>query len=185
MSINNDATLVVSGGHFYTADYSSASPVALPTDLSAPGAEWTEVGHTSLDNIITMTSDGGDATVIGTLQNKTLRTTYSPRTETIGFTLEQFDVAGLKLFYGSNATVGAGGEVQVPVDPTPTVASFLVVFKDGDNEFAFYAPKAEIYRGDDLAIGDTESLAGMPLSVKPMVHGTNKWAFAVTPLGTV
>jgi hypothetical protein len=143
-----------------------------------------EVGHTSLENVFSMTSEGGEATVIGTLQNKNLRTTYSPRTETIGFTLEQFDEAGLKLFYGSNATVGANGEIQVPVNPVPTICTFLVVFKDGESEFAFYAPKAEIYRGDDLAIGDTESLAGMPLAVKPMIHGTNEWAFAVTPLGT-
>jgi hypothetical protein len=36
-------------------------------------------------------SDGGDATVIGTLQNKSLRTTYATRTETIAITLQQFD----------------------------------------------------------------------------------------------
>lgn len=185
MALNADATLVVGSGNYFTAVYNSATPVALPADLSAPGAEWENVGHTSLDDVFNITSEGGEATVIGTLQNKTLRTTYSNRTETIGFTLQQFDEAGLKLYYGSNATVGTAGEVQVPATPTPTVCSFLVVFVDGDNEFAFYAPKAEIFRSDDLSIADTESLAGLPLGVKPLIHGSNTWAYAVTPLGAV
>jgi hypothetical protein len=56
---------------------------------------------------------------------------------------------------------------------------------DGDNVFAFYAPKAEIYRADDLSLADTESLAGLPLGVKPMAYGNNAWTYAVTPLGAV
>ena len=63
------------------------------------------------------------------------------------------------------------------------ISSFLAVFTDGVNKFGFYAPKAEIMRGDDLSISDSESLAGLPISVKPIAHGSNNWAYAVTPLG--
>ena len=129
--------------------------------------------------------EGGEATVIGTLQNKGLRTKYSARTETLAFTLQQFDAAGLKLYFGSNAPVLPDGSIGVPVDPQPTVVAFLAVFVDGDNVFAFYAPKAEIYRADDMELSDTESLAGLPLGVKPMVYTTNAWTYAVTPLATV
>jgi hypothetical protein len=101
------------------------------------------------------------------------------------FTLQQFDEASLRLYYGANATVGGSGEIQVPSNPQPTVAAFLVVFIDGNNVFAFYAPKCEIYRADDLSISDTESLAGLPLGVKPLVSGSNSWTYAVTPLGSV
>lgn len=183
MAINNSATLVVGAGNYFTAPYVEATPAALPADLSAIAGPWVSVGHTSLEDVFSMTSEGGEPTVLGTLQNKSLRTTYSPRQETINFTLQQFDEDGLKLYYGSNATVGASGEIQVPTNPVPTVCSFLVVFTDGENEFAFYAPKAEIYRADDLSISDTESLAGLPLAVKPLVHASNGWAYAVTPLG--
>src|SRR5690606_14757028 len=130
-----------------------------------------------------ITSEGGEATTIGSLQNKTLRTKYSPRTETMTFTLQQFDVAGLKLYYGANAPILPDGSVGVPVDPVPTTCAFLVVFVDGENHFAFYAPKAEIYRSDDVSFGDTESLAGLPIGVKPLPHGQNDWTYAVTPLG--
>lgn len=71
----------------------------------------------------------------------------------------------------------------MPSNPTPTVCAFLAVFVDGDNHFAFYAPKCEIYRGDDMQLSDTENLAGLPLGVKPMISGSNTWTYSVTPLG--
>lgn len=179
MALNDNATLVPSGGHFYTADISAA----FPTDLSTPGTDWTEVGHTSLTDLFAIASDGGDATTIGTLQNQNLRTTYAPRTESFTFTLEQFDTASLKLYYGSNAVIGSNGEVQVPSEPVVTTAAFLAVFSDGDNHFAFYAPKAEIFRGDDLSLGDNTSLAGLPISVKPIAISGSASAYSVTPIG--
>lgn len=180
MAINDNATLIIGAGNYFKAPVDSA----LPSDLKQIAAPWENIGHTSLEDIFGMSSEGGEATAIGTLQNKSLRTTYSKRTETITFTLQQWDTDGLKLFYGSNATVGANGELRVPTNPEPTTTAFLVVFIDGSNRFAFYAPKAEIYRGDDLSISDTESLAGLPLAVKPLASGTNQWTYAVTPLGS-
>jgi hypothetical protein len=99
------------------------------------------------------------------------------------FTLQQFDIPGLKLYYGSNAPVLPNGTVGVPTEPTPTTAAFLAVFVDGENHFAFYAPKAEIYRADDVSFGDTESLAGLPIGVKPMAYGSNSYTYSITPLG--
>lgn len=183
MALNNDATLVIGAGNFLTAEYNPTTVVPMPADLSAPGATFTAVGHTSLDEIFSVSSEGGEPTTIGTLQNRSLRTKYSARQETFNFTLQQFDEAGLKLYYGSNATLGVNGEVQVPTEPVPTLATFLIIFEDGLNRFGFYVPKAEIFRADDINVGDTESLAGLPLAVKPLVHGTNNWTYAVTPLG--
>jgi hypothetical protein len=179
VSVNDDATLVIGAGNYFTAD----TGTALPGDLLAPGVDWENVGHTSLEDIFSTSSDGGEATVLGTLQNRTLRTKYSSRTETIAFTLQQFDTPALKLYYGSNAVTTPDGLVGPHVNPTPTTKAFLAVFVDGENVFAFYAPKAEIYRSDDIEAGDTESLVGLPIGVKPLQHSTNTWTFAVTPLG--
>jgi len=179
VAINDNATLVIGSGNYFTAPAGTEKPADL---LNVP-APWDNVGHTSLEEIFGVTSEGGEATTIGTLQNKSLRTKYSARTETLTFTLQQFDEAGLRLYYGANAPTLADGTIGVPADPEPTVCAFLAVFVDGENHFAFYAPKAEIYRADDLSIADTESLAGMPLGVKPMQHGSNTWTYAVTPLG--
>lgn len=179
MPLNDDATLTVGAGNYFTG----AVDTPLPVDLLAPGAAWTNVGHTSLEDILNITSDGGDATTLGTLQNKSLRTKYSTRTETMTFTLMQFDTPSLKLFFGSNATVGPEGAVRNPINPVPTTCAYLAIFIDGDNVFAFHAPKAEIFRADDFAIADTENLAGLPLGVKPLVSGANDWTYQVTPLG--
>jgi hypothetical protein len=177
--LNDAATLVINSGNYLTAP--TGTPV--PADLLAPPSPWDTVGHTSLEDLFGISSEGGEATAIGTLQNKTLRTIYSARTETLTFTLQQFDARGLRLYYGANAPTLPNGMIGVPAEPKPTECAFLVVFVDGNNHFAFYAPKAEIYRADDLAAEDTESLAGMPLGVKPMIYGSNRWTYAVTPLG--
>jgi hypothetical protein len=178
VAVSDAATLVINTGNYLTA----AVDTPLPVDLRAPGIAWTNVGHTSLEDILTLSSEGGEATVLGTLQNKSLRTKFSTRTESMTFTLQQFDAAALKLYYGANAPTLADGSIGVPTDPEPTIKAFLAVFIDGDNEFAFYAPKAEIIRADDVELSDTESLAGLPLSVTPVVSGTNTWTYAVTPL---
>ncbi|WP_405057049.1 hypothetical protein OG474_30475 [Kribbella sp. NBC_01505] len=182
MPLIDQATLTVGAGNYYT----HAVGTALPTNLlNAEASGWNNVGHTSLEDILAVSSEGGEATVLGTLQNKSLRTKYSPRTDLLAFTLQQFDAGGLRLYYGSNAPTLPNGLIGVPTDPVPTDCAFLAVFVDGSNVFAFYAPKAEVYRNDDLALADTESLAGLPLGVKPLQLGTNKWAYAVTPLGVV
>ncbi|MEU6056984.1 hypothetical protein [Streptomyces sp. NPDC047097] len=179
MALNDAATLVIGSGNYLTAP----TGTAMPDDLLTPLSPWDPVGHTSLEEIFSITSEGGEATVIGSLQNKSLRTKYSARTEKLAFTLQQFDLAGLKLYYGSNAPTLPDGSVGVPNDPIPTACAFLAVFVDGESHFAFYAPRAEIYRSDDLSFGDTESLAGLPLGVTPMPYGQNQWAYAITPLG--
>lgn len=181
MAQNDAATLVINSGNYLTAPVDTA----MPTDLLAPVTPWDKVGHTSLDEIMSIASEGGEPTILGTLQNKALRTVYSPRSETFSFNLQQFDKSGLKLYYGSNAIELANGSLGVPTDPKPTECAFLAVFVDGENYFAFYAPKAEVFRGDDLSLGDTESLNSLPLAVKPLILGGNKWAYAVTPLGEV
>jgi hypothetical protein len=179
VALNDNATLVIGSGNYLTAPVGTD----LPEDLLVPTSPWAVVGHTSLEDIFSIASEGGDATVIGTLQNKSLRTKYSARTETMTFTLQQFDIPGLKLYYGSNAPVLPNGTVGVPTEPTPTTVAFLAVFVDGENHFAFYAPKAEIYRSDDVSFSNTESLAGLPIGVKPKAFGSNTYTYAITPLG--
>lgn len=183
MALDDTAVLAPSTGHFYTAVYNATTPVAMPADLAAPGVSYTEVGHTSLEDILSSASEGGDATVLGTLQNKQLRTAYSPRTEQFTFTIQQFDEAALKLYYGSNAVVDTDGNVMVPNAPTPSIVTFLLVLVDGTTEFGLYIPKAEIFRAEDLEVSDTESLAGLTVNVRALQHASNTWNYKVTPLG--
>jgi hypothetical protein len=113
---NDNATLVVGSANFFTAPVGTAMPASL---ADVPPSPWENVGHTSLEDIFSASSDGGDATTLGTLQNKALRTTYSPRTESFAVTVQQFDRKSLRLYYGANAPLLANGTLGVPSNPGP------------------------------------------------------------------
>lgn len=184
MPLIDNATLLVGAGNYFTAPVGTAIPDLLTEEPPQP---WDNIGHTDLEEVLSIASEGGEQTVIGTLQNKNLRVRIAPRSETIAVPLQQFDIGALRLYYGSNAVDvnGDGSLLGVPQTPAPTERAFLAIFLDGETVFAIYAPKASIFRGADLEIADTESLATLPLTVTPLVHGTNKWAYAVTPLAQV
>src|SRR5690606_27292012 len=185
MALNNNAVLQVSGGFFYTA----APGTEVPTNLASPGSDWTNVGHTSLDSILSFASEGGDATTLGTLQAPLLRQTRSARTETMSFTLQQWDADSLRLYFGENMIdvdpENEGALLGVPTEPAPTSAAFLAVLRDGKRAFGIYAPLAELFRGDDASLDDTESLAGLPINVTPLQYQpqggeANQWTYALT-----
>ena len=179
MAKYDNATLKIDSGNYFRAPVGTAAPV----NLLAPDAAWENIGHTSLDSILSVSSEGGEATVLGTLQSKSLRTSYSARSETLKFTIQQWDSGSLKLYFGANMNQTADSRFYgVPDSPQPTQSAFLVVFIDGANVFAIYCPKAEIMRADDMELADTESLAGLPINVKPLVHNTNTWTWAITPI---
>lgn len=183
MPQSDTATLSIGTGRFYTGAVGAAAP-ADKAALLAPGATWTDLGHTSLEDIIAFSSEGGDVTTLGTLQSPVLRTKTAARTESFTINVQQWDSASLKLYYGSNFDVISTGAIfsGVPTAPVKTTKAFLAVFQDGASVFALYAPKAEIFRGDDVDFSDTEALANLPLVITPLVNGSNPWAFAVTPL---
>lgn len=185
MALHDDATLNIGNGHLYLAPVGTVYPV----DVAAPEVAWVEVGHTSADEVLTITSEGGETTILATLQAKTLRTTTSPKSTTYGVTLMQFDVDSLKLYYGANAVVEpaglAVGLLGIPDDPTPTSKAFLFVVFDGEVPFGWYSPKAEIIGGDDISLADSTALSGLPINITPLNYlGSTKKAY-VLPVETV
>jgi len=177
MALTNDAVLKVGTGHFYTAPVGTA----IPADLRNPGGAWAHMGHTSVADILSAASEGGETTTLRSLQNATLRTTTAARTEAFVMNLLQFDEASLKLYYGSNAAVDGSGYVQIPANPVATEVAWLVVFYDGQTTAGVYAPKASILRNTDLTVADTENLVQLPVKVTPLQHSANNYAFVWLP----
>jgi hypothetical protein len=139
------------------------------------------MGHTSVADILSASSEGGDTTTLRSLQNATLRTTTAARTEAFVMHLLQFDAPSLKLYYGSNASVDGGGHVSVPSNPVATEVAWLVVFYDGQTTAGVYAPKASIFRSDDFSVSDTENLVQLSVKVTPLQNGANDFAFKWLP----
>lgn len=181
MAYNDEAVVKIATAHFYLAPKGTAAPA----NPLKPGSEWEDVGHTTLDSILSMSSEGGEKTVLGSLQNRNLRTSYADKNTTFNFAIHQFDDKGLKLYLGSNAVTDASGRIGPADTPAPTNSAWLVVVEDGDRYFDFYAPSADIIGSEDLSLDDTESLASLPLSVTPLRMEGFKSAWYTSPVKSV
>lgn len=180
MALFDDATLVVSGGNYYTAPSGTAAPASLAT---VPASPWVNFGHTDLEEVIAFATEGGEATSLGTLQKRTLRTSYSNRIDTLTLNLQQWDEDSLKRYFGSNmAELEVGSSwLTVPDAPEITTEAFLGIITDGTKRFGVYAPHAEFYRGDDIEMG-VDDFAGLPIQIKPLNYLTNDYKLAIFPL---
>lgn len=181
MALNDDALLNIGEGHFYLADVGTAAPADLST---IDDATWTDIGHTSADNVFGMTSDGGDVTVLQTLQSSSVRTSTAPVVETFNISLDQFDVDALKLYFGANA-VAASGWLAVQDNIVPTKKAFLAVFADGESRFGIWAASTEIQRSDAPEFAARGSLSSLPIGVKPLNYNGATSKYSVTPIETV
>lgn len=183
MALNNDATLVVKTGRFYIAPVGTEAP----TNLTAPGEPWEELGHTSVEDILSWATEGGEPTTLGSLQSPSLRTTSSPRTESFTTTLLQWDEETLPFYFGGNMELISGSDIFYGVNsnPDPIQKALLIVLRDGQNAFPIYAPSTSITRADDLSIDSTEDLAGLPITINLQNYQGNEWSFAVAPVAAV
>jgi hypothetical protein len=177
LAFNDDAVIKIATAHFYTAPVGTPAP----TDPLNPGADWENVGHTTLENILSMTTEGGEKTTLGSLQNRNLKNSYSARSVTFNFSIHQFDEDGIKLYLGSNA-VTRDGRIGQADTPVPTQRAFYVAVEDGEQFTDFYVPRADILGSDDLALSDTESLASLPLGVTPLRMNDHAAAWYTSPV---
>jgi len=180
MTTNDNATLKVGIARFYTAEVGTVRPTTVAT-LKAPPIGWVEVGNTSLENILTLTSEGGTVTTLSSLQNKSLRQSIEARVEALGINLLEWTTDSLKAYYGGNAVVTADGAIEVPSEPVPLEKAFLAVLEDGENVGGFYAEKSSLFRSDDVAIADTNSLAQLPIKVTALNAAGKTSALTVIP----
>lgn len=173
MALLESAVLKPNTASFFKAPTGTAKPA----DLKTPGVEWENLGHTTFENILTTSSEGGETSTLRSLQTQQLRVSTTPRTESFQINLLQFDEDSLQLYYGANAVID-GEEIEVPSDPQPTECAWLAVLYDGEKVAGYYAPKASIFRAEDIAISDTESLAQLPLQVTPLTVEGAKSAYS-------
>ena len=188
MALVDGGTLVPNAGNYFI-HRAGTTVDAIPedlTDISAlESAGWENIGHTDIEQVISFASEGGEITVLGTLQNPNLRTRVAPRSESFTINLQQWTLDALKLYYGDNAVELDGGRfLGVPTAPQATEASFLAVYVDAQSgAFGIFAQRASFLRGDNPEIDDTEGFASLPLQITPLVVSGNQYAYAVTPLG--
>lgn len=159
MALDATVTLVPGFGHYYTAP----AGTAFPANPKSPASPWSEVGHTTSDNPLQVSTDGGDVTVLRSWQSAALRTTRDPIVKTYAFNLLQYDAASLKLYYGSNATTDTNGNIVEAATPAGTDAAIFVRIVDGANEQYRYCSSVNIYAADAESF-DVSALLSMPVA---------------------
>ena len=179
MALNDAAVYIPGTGRVYVAPPETAQP----TDLIAPAVPWDELGHTSRDDGLTITRDGGDSEVLGTWQNPALRERRDPTTFAITMFLQQVDNTSLGMYFGGGDETAAGAFGVNVVGETQEQALYVRII-DGANEVGLYVPKVSIAAEDDIEV-DVEGFLSLPIRCTVLgVTGESLMTFLADHLGT-
>lgn len=178
MALIDSAVLIPGTGYMYTAPASTA----VPADLVTPATPWDNLGHTSREDGLTITRDGGDSEVIGTWQNPSLRERREPTTFAITAYLHQVTNEVLSMYFGPGDTDTAG--VFGVTSAVATVERALYIrIVDGANEVGLYVPRVSISSEDDVEV-DVEGFLSFPVRMTVLqVTGSNLMEFLGDELG--
>lgn len=157
MALTDSAAFIPGQGFIYLAPAETVEPAS----LTAPASPWENLGHTSRDDGLTITRDGGDSEVLGSWQNDSLRERVDPTTLAITMFALQVDQTVLGLYFpgGDVATPGRFGVTSA--SGTAERALFIRIV-DGLNEVGLYVPKVSIRSDDDVEV-DVEGFLQFPL----------------------
>lgn len=144
--VNADAIIAPKRGAIFVAPVDSPLPTDMTkfkvgTDAVDP---WHNLGHTSIDNLPTFDTSGGDTTSFSTWQQSNVRTSKEDVTLTMTAKSVQADTATLKLLFGGWDGGLAG---SVVVDPNATTRLALIVMaydSTVDKAYGIYVPRATI-----------------------------------------
>lgn len=168
MALTDAAVLIPGTGSIYLAPTGTPAP---PDPNAIPSSPWSDVGHTSREDGLTISRDGGDSEVKGTWQNANLRERREPATWAVGFQLHQVDAEALRLFFGGGEITD--GKFAAPPVPIAQEHALYVVMIDGTNRVGLYFPKVSILAGDDIEI-DVENFLSFPVQATVLsMSGTN------------
>jgi hypothetical protein len=155
-------TITVAGT--FTGGTAPAATVATTAVGLGPWTPFTEFGHTSKDSPLQLNRSGGDVTTLGSWQADAIDTSTAAVTNSLAYSLLQYDYTAMRFYHGSNAVTGANGMLQ-PSQSTPTAtehALFLWI-RNGSKAEVRGWPRVSTLAADAEAF-DTAKLAGMPIA---------------------
>jgi hypothetical protein len=178
MALSDSSVYIPGTGFIYLAP----AETVVPASLTSPAAPWVNLGHTSLDDGLTITRDGGDSEVLGTWQNPTLRERKDPTTFAITMVAHQVDNTVLSLYFGGGDATGTDSFGVTATTGTTNRAMYVRIV-DGDNSLGLYLPKVSISSEDDVEV-DPEGFLSFPLRATVLqVSGENLMEWLAANLG--
>lgn len=190
MSLNDAAVVYPNTAHFFLGNADTAvEPLlsaieAYVADTTTPITGLTNLGHTTLDNVMAWGSDGGDSEVKGSLQNKSLREVLTSE-KVDYFTVNSMQVKDnevLTLYYGGGDTSSAN-RFGTPDNAVIQNRAVLVIIFDDEGPLGMYAQKCSV-RADDSIQMPADDFTSLPLRFTPLkVSGKSRIVWIADALG--
>jgi hypothetical protein len=175
MALNDNAVVLPAVGYIYVAAVDTASPTPAAIEAFDPTTGivgWTQLGHTSRDDLPVFGFDGGDAETLGSWQNASLRrVTTEAAQDFVTFNALQLDEQILSYYYGISNPGSTVGKFDVTASTGGIETALLIVVVDGDATIGFHASKVSMGREDSIELAIDEFVA-VPLRASILQSGS-------------
>jgi hypothetical protein len=144
-------------------NYKTVTPSTLPVG-------WKSLGHTSVENQVALSKEGGEATIYDSWWEAAIDVTRSPNqwgvtVNALELSKDNFDIA----FNGELETTTETGGYLVPADVVAVEKALFILAVQGTKRMGVYFPKVSMTLGDAPEF-DRESLFELPLSASIMTY---------------
>jgi hypothetical protein len=157
MALDDAAVIIPGTGFVYTAPAGTPAP----TDFENPESPWEDLGHTSIEDGLTITKDGGDSNILGTWRNPALRDRRDPVTFAITIHLLQLTNETLAYYFGGGDT-SVEGVFGVNLITQPQERAMFIRIVDGEVSAPLYVPRVSLASDDDVEV-DVENFLAFPV----------------------
>lgn len=171
-----DATKLVIPGHgtVFTAPVNTAPPTdplnAFSLLANTVDTNWSNLGHTSKQNTIAFTKEGGEKESLDTFLADGVRTTTGSTTWGVTANSLQFDTNNLLLAFNGEWDSTTGG--YKVATPEPVQRAVFLYFADTTGQLGFWLPNTEVSLGDAPSV-DVANFFELPLSISILAADTS------------
>jgi len=174
MGAPNASNVIIPGkGAVFLADTGTTPPNYKTLSPLSPTTPWECLGHTSVENQIALSKDGGDATTFDSwweaaIEVQRAATTWSVNVNALELSADTFDLA----FNGTLENTSETGGYLVPSEIKAVTKAMFVLAVQGDKRMGLYFPNVSITLGDAPEF-DAEKLFEIPLSASILSYNGN------------
>jgi hypothetical protein len=159
----NAANVIIPGrGAIFTAEALTAFPDYTTMTPETPGAGWVSMGHTSMENAVSLSKEGGEVTTFDSWWTAALAVIYGSNSWTVTVNALQMDAGTLDLAFSGELDATNGGYV-VPANIVAVEKALFILAMQGTKRMGLYLPKVSITLGDAPTF-DPSRLFEIPLS---------------------
>jgi len=165
MALNDNGYVLPSRIVVYTNAVDAVAPAA--ASLDTPGGSWVIRGHVGDEEgngAPSFTREGGDVTTKGSMTKRAIRQVVAPVVSGVDMDFTQFTREILSLYTGTTGGNAAGSfQVEGSSDGGTTKTSLLIVWEDGAERVALYAPNVSWTGRDNIDTDSIEDAIAVPV----------------------